>query len=480
MKEQAARAVLLVKAVEEADQAREVLTEDDRKYATRTARELADWDASERKAAATFPSFLEARAEQILKRLGARHPAFGTFAQRHSGAAWVLGWFLPLAGFLLGVGADRIADPEHVDLLSLPLLLIILWNVLVYVAIVVWALLPRRGERLFRSRWVRRVSVGKGGIPRRLPYSLSAAMLEFVGQWTRISMSLNAARVARALHLSAAALAVGAIVSLYSRGVLTRYSAGWESTFLDAHDVYTALSWLFGPVIALFNLQGFSAAEIATLQFGLDANAQTLADNGARWVHLYAGALILYVVVPRVSLAIPAAFRAWRLKRRFPLDLDQPYFRKLSQAAGGEAGVLRVVPYSFSVDENRSKSLESVAVEQLGDRAHLRLLAPVPYGVDAAATLHEQGSSGAPTVTALLFSMGATPEKENHGAAIDALVAEGGEGATVLLDQSALVRLDAARLRERVELWREFCIFHGAQPFVVDLLAPPDKLRESA
>ena len=480
MKEQAARAVLLVKAVEESDQAREVLTDEDRKYASRTARELAQWDASERKAAATFPAFLEQRADQILKRLGARHPTFAAFSRRHSGA-WVFGWLMPLVAFIIGVAADRVTDPEHVDLLSLPLLLIIAWNFLAYTVVLAWALMPRKGERLLRSKWVRRVSVGKGGIPRRLPYSMSAAMLAFVGEWTRLSARLNAARLARALHLSAAALALGAIISLYSRGVLTRYSAGWESTFLNADQVYRALHLLFAPVIALFGLQGFSLEEIDILRFGHDASAQTLSDNGARWVHLYAGALMLYVVLPRLALALPNAWRVWRVKRRFPLDLDQPYFRKLGQAAGGAAGLLRVVPYSFSVDEARSKGLESVAIEQMGERARLRLLPSVSYGADAGTEIADQGGSGEPTMTALLFSIAATPEKENHGAAIAALVSVAGEGATVLLDQSAFApRVDAARLQERVELWREFCIFHGAQAFVVDLLAQPDHIRETA
>jgi hypothetical protein len=111
----------------------------------------------------------------------------------------------------------------------------------------------------------------------------------------------------------------------------------------------------------------------------------------------------------------------------------------------------------------------------------LRLLPTVAYGADPAAAMREPGAAEAPTVTALLFSLAATPERENHGAAIAALVDAAGEGATVLLDQSAMVpRADAARLKERVELWREFCIFHGAQPFVVDLLAPSDHIRESA
>jgi hypothetical protein len=33
--------------------------------------------------------------------------------------------------------------------------------------------------------------------------------------------------------------ALGAVISLYARGVLSQYAAGWESTFLDAQARYT-------------------------------------------------------------------------------------------------------------------------------------------------------------------------------------------------------------------------------------------------
>ena len=460
MNEKTARAIMLVKAIEEADQQKEVLTEDDRKYASRTARELAHWQAAEARAASTLPDFLYHRAEQLLKRLSARHKQFAGVAVGRSGM-WGASWLLPLLALAVGAMAERIGDPHRVDLLSLPLLGIIAWNALAYLLIAVWALTPARRTGLRRGL-ANRMALGGGKAPRRLPHILASGVLQFMVDWARLGARLNLARIARILHWSAAAFAVGAILSLYARGIVARYAAGWESTFLDAGQVHGLLSLLFAPAERLFGLQGFTLDEVRSLQ----GWGESKPGNGGRWVHLYAASLLVYVVLPRLVLGTLAALRALWLRRRFPLDLDQPYFQQLSVAAGAEPGLLRVLPYSLTVDEARSKGLDGVARDMLGEQARVRVLPPAAYGSDAPAL-----EAGEGVTTAGLFGIAATPEQENHGAFLAALGR--GRRLVALLDQSALaVRVDAVRLRERVELWREFCILHGAEPRVVDLLAP--------
>ena len=460
MNEHAARAILLVKAIEEADQQQEVLTSDDRKYASRTARELAHWHAAEAGAPATLAGFLHHRAEQLLKRLAARHRSFQAIAHGHSGL-WGASLLLPVAALVAGAAVERFGNPHRVDLLSLPLLLIILWNVVAYALVLALGLVPARRNGLRRAL-ANRMAVGGARLPRRLPGTLGAGVLQFSVDWTRASAPLNQARIGRILHWSAAAFALGAMASLYLQGVIARYAAGWESTFLDAQQVHALLSVLFAPAVKLFGLQGFTLQEVAALQFGSTA----LPGSGARWVHLYAASLLLYVVLPRLVLGGVAAARAAWLRKRFPLDLEQPYFQRLATAAGAAPGLLRVIPYSFAVDEARSRGLEAVAQAMLGEQARVRLLPPVAYGSAAPALDADAAAS-----TAVLFSIAATPEQENHGAFLAALGR--GKGLAALLDQSSLAaRVDLARLKERVELWREFCILHGAEPMVVDLLAP--------
>ena len=69
MNEQAARDVLLVRAVESTDREHALITEADRQHAARAAAELARWSASERGEAASGERFVEKRAELLLGKL---------------------------------------------------------------------------------------------------------------------------------------------------------------------------------------------------------------------------------------------------------------------------------------------------------------------------------------------------------------------------------------------------------------------------
>jgi hypothetical protein len=473
MNEQVARDVVLVRAIETMDAKHEILSEDDRMYASRSARELAQWQASDAKSDVTAEHFLQQRAEQILKRLAERTPALKSFFGLRTGFTG-LAVALPLVALLLGAGLDRISDPHRVDLLSAPLLAIIIWNLLVYAVLLVWMFVPAPGSSWISEGMMRSLSGARIALPRRLPHVLSAALTDFMRQWTELSARLNHARLGRTVHLSAATFAIGALLSLYARGFLSEYRAGWESTFLSAQQVHAILSALFAPALALFPLQGFSIADIEALRF----SATQSPAGGARWVHLYGATLVLVVVLPRLALAAFAHWKARRLVRNFPLDLEQPYFRKL----GGEVGaagpaVLRVLPYSFTVDEARDRGLAQVATMLLGEQARVMLRPPSAYGEEPRELLAEVNLDDAELAyTAVLFNLAATPEKENHGAFLEHLVRSSKRGVAVLIDESSLAeRSDEIRLAQRIALWQEFCSFHRAPATIVNLLNPSQR-----
>ncbi|ATQ74166.1 hypothetical protein CR152_06330 [Massilia violaceinigra] len=475
MNEQVARDVVLVRSVETMDGKHEILSDDDRLYASRSARELAQWQASDSKAAVTNEHFLQQRAEQILKRLGERTPAFAAIARRRAGfKALSLG--LPLLALVLGAAVDRIGDPHRVDLLSAPLLAIIGWNVAVYLLLLAWLFVPARKNGWVSPALLRRLSGAQLTLPRKLPNVLASALADFSLQWTELSAKLTLARLARTMHLAAAMFALGAVLSLYARGFLSEYVAGWESTFLGAGQVHAILSALFAPAMALLPLEGFSVADIEALHFSKTPSGV----GGARWVHLYGATLLLLVVLPRLILAGVAHWRAQRMHNRFPLDLEQPYFRKLNGEAGTTApAVLRVLPYSFTLDEARDKGLSQVAVTLFGEQARVMLRPSSGYGEEAVDSLRDLTADDPNvTATAVLFSLAATPEKENQGAFLDYLVRSSKRGIAVLIDESALVERSVAqdgddvRLAERIALWQQFCNFHRAPATIVNLLDP--------
>ena len=193
MNEQLARDVVLVRAIETADAKREVLSDDDRMYASRSARELAQWQAADSKTAATLDHFLQQRSEQILKRLAERTPALGAFLHRRP-LLPALSVLLPVLGLLAGAALDRIADPHRVDLLSAPLLLIIGWNLLVYLILLVWPLVPRKD-----TGWPGRACCA--GSPSARPRCRAScrrcwrrALTHFMAEWARLRQQRCARR----------------------------------------------------------------------------------------------------------------------------------------------------------------------------------------------------------------------------------------------------------------------------------------------
>ena len=484
MNEQVARDVVLVRAIETMDRKHEILSDDDRMYASRSARELAEWQASASKSAVTPDHFLQQRSEQILKRLAERTPALRAFLRRGAGGKW-LSAGLPLLALLVGAGVDRISDPHRVDLLSAPLLAIIGWNLLVYLLMLAWLIarlfMPaaKAGLGLIYPFYpFSRLAAGRAALPRKLPATLTAALVEFLADWTRLCGKLTQLRLSRTLHLAAALFALGAVLSLVARGFFSQYVAGWESTFLDAAQVHAVLSVLFAPVAWLIQLPGFSVADIEALRFTQAVTEAPSAAGGKRWVLLYAATLLL-VVVPRLVLGTVAHWRARRIAANFPLDLEQPYFRQLRGKMGGPPAVLRVLPYSFTLDEARDRGLASVAAMLLGEQARVMLRPSSSYGdepVDAlgGAALIDPAIS----LTAVLFNLAATPENENHGAFLAHLLRAAPRNVAVLIDESSLAERLAtqaggrSRVDERIALWQAFCAHHRATAMIVNLLEP--------
>jgi hypothetical protein len=173
--------------------------------------------------------------------------------------------------------------------------------------------------------------------------------------------------------------------------------------------------------MAVFPLQGFSLADVQALRFVQEPSPA----GGPRWVHLYAATLFLLVVLPRLVLSLVAAWRAAPHRTQLP-DRPRPAVfshRWPTASALPVPAVLRVIPYSFTVDEARHKGLASRAAMVLGEQAQLMLRPASPYGEEAQESLRDVRLDDADVaVSAVLFNLAATPEKENHGAFLDYLV----------------------------------------------------------
>jgi hypothetical protein len=236
---------------------------------------------------------------------------------------------VPLLALVLGFSADRIANPHRVDLLSAPILVLLAWNLAVYA--VLFASMFRRpataSDSLLLTWRLQAQSWGRF-LGRRTNASAAArASATFLRLWQSATSALNTQRLTTLMHWSAAAWAFGIVLSLLGRGLFVAYGVGWESTWLDAETLHFVLKALFTPLVMLLSLDPFTLDDIARLQVGTGAGGD-LAD-GRRWALMYAGLLVLVVIIPRLLLGGLAAVRALGLSKNIQINLEDPYFQRI-------------------------------------------------------------------------------------------------------------------------------------------------------
>jgi hypothetical protein len=437
MTENDARAVLLMRACERAT----LLGVDDAAWAGREARrQLGE--------SAPAPVWLGRRASLALGRLAERQPRLRRrLAMAQSGASWwpAVALLVLAAGF--GLLGDGLGTDRRINLLALPLLGLLAWNLAVYILVLLRALRPHRqaglampGEAAWLvpvvARWLQRLrALGARWLhgPQLAPSPARQAFDSFTADWLVLGRPVLAWRSTALLHAGAALLALGTLVALYARGLVFDYRAGWDSTFLDAAQVRALLGLLLGPASALADLPLPDAAALAKLRFSGGGLGGGLGGEGAApWIHRWALTLALLVLLPRLALAAHAAWQARRLSARLPLP-DDPAVHRLLQAelaaAGATPRAVAVVPYSYRLDAARQAAVPTALANLLGAGlrcdlqptlqlgAEDRISAWLPRALGRLPVATSDGPATAPLLV-LLFALTATPEHETHGALV--------------------------------------------------------------
>jgi hypothetical protein len=473
--EASTRRVLLVQAFDSSPPDNPLWTPEDRTWATRLAQQ-----SPAAKAAA--PLFSGERARHALQRLLPRDPAAARALARR---LWRPAWWLAAAGLglLLGLLADTIGTSQRINLLAPPVWAVLLWNLLVYAGMLFALLMPKHWPHRVRAALSRRLAASGSG-------QGNAVLVAFQSHWARVSAPLLSSRAACLLHIAAAALALGLIGSLYVRGLVLDYRAGWQSTFLDVDQVRSSLALLLSPA-TLFT--GINVPDVATLQ-ALRSGPESLvvaspSASAAPWIHLYAAMLLLFVLLPRTVLAVMAALRAWHLSKRLPLPLHEPYFQRLVRAQHGGAAQVRVQPHGAAPSAAAVAGLRRVLVTALGEPLGLQVAAATAYGEELAesnanANANAGNAADATTLCLLLVDLATTPEADTHGRFIQAQRSAAPAVQMLLCADEAALRARfaslPARLAERRTAWRGFAAAQGIGFVSVDLLQPDLPSAEAA
>ncbi len=411
--EEQAQAVLLVKAFEEADPKGQLLEIQRRRQATAEA-------LPEGSSLASPQASVEAlthRAALLLGPLEVEIPVLAGI-RRITRLGAGLGPAIFTLAFLLGLSTSALGPARRINLLSLPLLGFIAWNLTMYLLFcLVWLVKGRQGSLpgqalgrlvapLLTLAYLRSsLSRLKDRLPKAAAVAGKAISL-YLSAWRQASRALVEARARRLLHLGSLALMAGMVAGMYARGLVFEYRATWESTFLDGPAAWRLLKTLLGPAAQLTGLP------IPARQAFEAARGPTGSAEAAPWIHLFAATAILFVVLPRAALVLGETLRI-RRGRRLSLDLGGAYYRQVLAAGRGDQLRVEVFPYSRELTGRPADKLQTALLDLFGSQAALLLQPPLEYGEEN--RWQDEADSGLRTARVVVFNLAQSPELEVHG-----------------------------------------------------------------
>lgn len=421
LEESSAQAVVLVRAVEEADPRGRLLGLQDRREATRQAR------------TGDEKGWLARRARVLLGKLETAWPFLLRLLRLTVPGRGLL---VPALLVALGVGlaTNALGPHRRIQVLALPLLALLAWNLAVLALLALRAVLPL-GKRPWRRPALLGVveRLARQAVERLPPRKVSEADLlrkalgQYFTTWTRTEAPLAAARLRRLLHLGALMAIAGAVAGMYLRGLVFAYQATWESTFLTGPAVDRLLGFVLGPAAAILQIDLPPAATLRS----------PAAGDAAPWIHVWAMTAALVAGVPRLLLAALDTWRVARLRRRLPVTVPEVYLTKLLAAASAATHRIDVVPYSYRPAAAVTDALRTRLLDVFGAASDVRLHPPKEYG-DTEVDL----DGGRAWI--VVMNLAQTPENEVHGEVLKGLLRKLPDGTALL------VVVEGSVLRERL------------------------------
>lgn len=422
MKPESVRKIMMLQAVEEADESEQLLSSIDKSNAA----ELAGAPLEKKSSNGKENTFLEKRADSLLVRLAARYPEAARWTQtvatnhRLGMLTLVFGLIAAVIGFL----TNELGPDKRINILSFPLLGIILWSFLVYIRETI--LFFRSRDKLFRDSWVdwliglmQPPEAAKDSIEKDGGKTLAGSRSVFERRWKQITAPVVEARLKSLLHMTALILAAAAIAGMYVKGLANEYSAVWESTFFESSEqLRPVLQTVLGPAIAISGGAVPTVEELDTIR--MTKGGEVTGQNAARWIHWYAITIGLFVLIPRFLFALLWRVKAGSLAKTLPFrEVSSRYFEHLLATSTGDSIDIHIIPYGIEPNDTKKRLAIRALEEQFEKPLKVTWNTPIPFGEEDDFTL-----TGAPEGGALVpfYALAATPEKETHLAVYQTLL----------------------------------------------------------
>ncbi|HNP29902.1 MAG TPA: DUF2868 domain-containing protein [Nitrospirales bacterium] len=470
--------ILLIQALEQSDLQARHISRSTRQRATHHAKKLSSQEPLSSPESSI--QFLTNRAESLWNFLSTAYPMI---TESFQGAqATVPSFIVVIPAFAAGLLINGLGTSQRVNLLNFPLLLLLLWNIGTYVVTILFPLLGNgpTGPLLRHlsggfdtvAQWLGKGPWQKVPLPgdANREWILQSAE-RFMNLWWKHRYPIIICHLRHLLHIGAASLALGIILSMYVRGLVLDYQATWESTFLSPVQVHTVLHGLLGPAAWLLGFPFPPVEEFAHLQ----APGQ---GPAAPWIHLWALTAFVGIVIPRIVLAWLSARSAHNASESFTLPLNEPYFLQLLSPERGQGIQIDIVPYSYQPSPAALDGLGQCLLNLLGNQATLHWRDPLPYGQENVPWIE---ATSLPQTVALVCNLAQTPEAEVHGELFHMLQtsiesSKGQHRLLLVLDQEPYRHIaDQKQIRERQQTWQRLANDYHLQIVPFD---PKDESRD--
>ncbi|SKB09004.1 Protein of unknown function [Prosthecobacter debontii] len=466
------QSILRWRALEEGDADGAILSEERRREATARTRGglLAD-DVKGEPVNAREAAFLHKRAQWLEREVigwsGSLVRVMDRLVTVRGRWSWaVAGWALAL---VIGYALSGLGQSAEFNLLALPLVGLLLWNAVVMILALIWELMPAPQATKGGSfvEWLSRVvspvnneRSGDGETLTGLTVDQRFALLAGAPAMERLQRRLRAW-----MHVAAAMLALGSVAGLYARGWAQEYRAVWESTLLSESGAETFFGTLFQP-----------AAQVLKLELPLNQLPAMHRTGGVTaspapalpWIHLYAGTLFLFIMVPRLLLAGLTVWRAHMVLAKRVRHLGwRSYLKRTLRSVEGGQEIITILIHATDASPAHREVWTRGVRERFGAMIEPEMI-HVPLGEE-----DEFAASWKPhsPKTVVVFNLATTPEAEVQRRFMQdvklALTAQQQDAElVVLLDATSIGnRWSPDKMASREKLWTD--MLHGAADEVI-------------